>query len=184
MSRWPRIRRILKWAGTVLCVLLACLWLASGWYEVFWTQRLKGGKYELSLWVATGDIHASYRVYNERALSDLARRGVKVKSDCGIAPTRYRGYWLTYPYWRLQGSDVWDGTRTDNKVIWGYWKGMKLSIWIPLLLVAVPTAFLWLRDRRRIPFGHCPNCGCDLTGNVSGRCPECGIPLDGERVPR
>jgi hypothetical protein len=27
---------------------------------------------------------------------------------------------------------------------------------------------------RITPPGHCPNCGYDLTGNVSGVCPECG----------
>ena len=32
---------------------------------------------------------------------------------------------------------------------------------------------LWLWSRRR-PFGRCPQCNYDLTGNVSGTCPECG----------
>jgi hypothetical protein len=49
-----------------------------------------------------------------------------------------------------------------------------LPLWIPFLIVAFPTAYFWWRDRRRIPPGHCQNCGYDLTGNVSGICPECG----------
>jgi hypothetical protein len=32
------------------------------------------------------------------------------------------------------------------------------------------------RQRRRRRTGLCPQCGYDLTGNVSGRCPECGAP--------
>ena len=51
-----------------------------------------------------------------------------------------------------------------------------LPLWIPFLLVTVPTAILWWRDRRRISPGHCQKCGYDLTGNVSGVCPECGEP--------
>jgi hypothetical protein len=31
----------------------------------------------------------------------------------------------------------------------------------------------WRRDRRR-EAGRCPECGYDLTGNLSGVCPECG----------
>jgi len=49
-----------------------------------------------------------------------------------------------------------------------------VSLWIPFLLVAIPTVFIWWRDRRRIPPGHCQKCGYNLTGNISGVCPECG----------
>ena len=43
----------------------------------------------------------------------------------------------------------------------------------PFVVVAIPTAILWYRDRRP-PKGHCRKCGYDLTGNVSGVCSECG----------
>ena len=46
-------------------------------------------------------------------------------------------------------------------------------IWMLLLPVALPAAYLFYRDRRHPP-GHCPRCGYDLTGNESGVCPECG----------
>ena len=48
-----------------------------------------------------------------------------------------------------------------------------IPFWIPFLLVAIPTAFLFWRDLRHPP-GHCQKCGYDLTGNTSGICPECG----------
>jgi len=53
-------------------------------------------------------------------------------------------------------------------------KVVRIPIWLPFLLVVVPTAYLWYRDGRRIPAGHCSRCGYDLTMNVSGTCPECG----------
>jgi hypothetical protein len=54
---------------------------------------------------------------------------------------------------------------------------------LPAWLVVAATAALplaravWhVRAARRRRPGHCPACGYDLTGNVSGVCPECGTP--------
>jgi hypothetical protein len=51
---------------------------------------------------------------------------------------------------------------------------LQIPLWMPLLLIASVTAWLWRLDRPPPPPGHCP-CGYDLRGNVSGRCPECGV---------
>ena len=50
---------------------------------------------------------------------------------------------------------------------------LQIPLWMPLLLIASVTAWLWRLDRPPPPPGHCP-CGYDLTGNESGTCPECG----------
>jgi hypothetical protein len=63
-----------------------------------------------------------------------------------------------------------------------YWD-VTIPFWMLLVLAALPTAFLWWRDRRSIPPGHCRKCGYNLTGNVSGRCPECGTPVRGCSAP-
>lgn len=51
--------------------------------------------------------------------------------------------------------------------------GIFLPLWIPLTVAAIPGLLLWCRGRRP-PKGHCPSCGYDLTGNVTGVCSECG----------
>ena len=52
-----------------------------------------------------------------------------------------------------------------------------VPLWIPPVVLAIPTYILWRRDRRYPP-GHCQECGYNLTGNVSGVCPECGTKIE------
>ena len=66
----------------------------------------------------------------------------------------------------------------------GGWHTVIFPLWMPAVFVTLPTAILWMLDRRRIPAGHCRKCGYDLTGNVSGRCPECGTPCEAAPQPR
>jgi hypothetical protein len=44
------------------------------------------------------------------------------------------------------------------------------AVMVPLWVLIYPAE---LREERRAR-GQCPQCGYDLTGNVSGVCPECG----------
>ena len=53
-----------------------------------------------------------------------------------------------------------------------------LPLWMPFLFVVMLTAYLFWRDHRLIPPGHCQKCGYSLTGNLSGVCPECGVEID------
>lgn len=47
-----------------------------------------------------------------------------------------------------------------------------IPVWLLVVAVGSPTAFLWWRNRPK--GGFCRVCKFDLTGNVSGTCPECG----------
>ncbi|MBK8267888.1 MAG: hypothetical protein IPK83_06115 [Planctomycetes bacterium] len=49
-----------------------------------------------------------------------------------------------------------------------------VPFWLLFLVAALPTAFLFHRDRRRIRAGYCRHCDYDLRGIASGICPECG----------
>lgn len=53
-----------------------------------------------------------------------------------------------------------------------------VPMWVPLVLIVVPSLIAWRSTRRRP--GHCRKCQYDLTGNVSGVCPECGAEIEGE----
>ena len=49
-----------------------------------------------------------------------------------------------------------------------------LPLWFPLLLIGLPTAWLWYIDRP-IKSWQCAKCRYDLRGLEGGVCPECGI---------
>jgi len=95
-----------------------------------------------------------------------------------------------------QGSGVWPQARPAGPLYWWpelnravyiqktHWEWyMRVPIWCFLGITAVPTIWLWYRDRRRLSPDHCQHCGYNLTGNVSGTCPECGTTIEHEGRP-
>jgi hypothetical protein len=145
MRHRPRTRRVLKWAGTAASVAIVGSLLTSYWDGVCW----QWGSYEplVDLW--DGAIVVMW--WPDRLPDDQ-------KTDA-----------LFGALFDLMDASLWlPKARTDGPI-----RFLTVPLWLPLLLVAVPTALLWWRDRR-FPAGHCQHCGYNLTGNVSGRCPECG----------
>ena len=187
MRRRLRIRRLMKWTATAACALLFGMWLFTqfGGY----VRYLEGGDY-VNLW--QGSINAclvrSYGPDGEK-IDDCDLSGMDdIPGRWGCS--RVTGAWT----WRRTGftkpTYVVDTPglvirRVDVPGL-GYppprWAcRTSIPLWIPLVVIAIPTGFLWWRDRRRVPPDHCQKCGYDLTGNVSGVCPECGTPVERER---
>ncbi len=135
MPRPSQARRIAKWTGVVVCVVLVVAWPLTGMYSASYHGR------KIEVGYGFGGIHLW--AHSEPTSSPY---GWAFRHD-------FRLIWAPMTFQR--------GT------------GLRLPIWILLLVSALPTAYLFWRDRR-YPRGHCQGCGYDLTGNVSGVCPECG----------
>lgn len=118
-------RRIAKWIGLFLCLLVLVACIASIFWMVVWSDG-RGH--------AGGLLRGGAAVYVE---ADFVERWNRL--DRGWIVQREAQSVLWWP-------DCDGEVRGDLFTI---------PAWIPLALLLVPTACLWWFDRRRIPPGHC-----------------------------
>ena len=151
----PRLitRRRVKWVGTVAVAGIAMLYMMSGWRAAGVGRTTTNG--ELWVFVDAG--------------------ALCVTSGCGDLGLPVSEWYVDFHFG--------DHGRTTT-VLWIDWESYANSssvwrvavfipLWLPLLLIAAPTAWLWRIDRRAKPW-QCANCRYDLRGIEGGVCPECG----------
>lgn len=150
----PILARSIKWCGLGFCALLALAWAASiPFYIDYYSDDhylqvdLTGGRLGIRLW-PLNPVPA--------ATSYLFRPGWRVQKS---------------PSWQLLWTCDW-GTGQYKAYSFSYYD---VPLYLPFVVIGIPIAFLFWRDRRRFLDGHCRKCGYDLRGNVSGVCPECGL---------
>ncbi|GMU21385.1 MAG: hypothetical protein AMXMBFR13_14780 [Phycisphaerae bacterium] len=155
-----RIRRVIKWGGLGLLLVIAVGWAVS----VPWIWDYHQG-------LGTDDVlevklgWGALRVERPAMADERDSWGPLYPT---LTITRWRGSLSWLPSLKTSGQEQ-------------EWH-VHLPLWIPALLVAIPTAILFWRDRR-VPPGHCQQCGYNLTGNTSGVCSECGSPVPAAKLP-
>ncbi len=143
--------RLALWTGLAVCVVQLFAAVLSQFWTVDWVSEAEVTRFSISK--------------SAFAFKPFVGRG-SVASGSVLPPSpgwhlyRTRAEWRT-PAWLTFGS----GSRSGWIIV---------PLWIPILLFASATGLAWRFYGRRFPPGHCPRCGYDLTGNVTGRCPECG----------
>ncbi len=144
-----RLRTYTLWTGTLLSVLIAAAFVASGWWYLGVQLPtgngpgvgVNGGVFIVTLFQAWGELWVL-------ADSVTARPG-------GFQPA---------PVW--QWWNVWELGPSGARYVF-------VPLYAVFLAVAIPTLLFWRFGRKPIKPGHC-RCGYDLTGNTSGVCSECG----------
>jgi hypothetical protein len=136
------------WTGLAVCVLLLIVDVASVWWDASWTSQPQDRNVsvhhgQIELWTGGGVLRFPANP----------------------------GWWVFCL--RTPSIRWWPTIQTVPNPPVGPVISVGIPLWIPLVVVAIPTGFLWRRNRRPPP-GHCPRCRYNLTGNVSGVCPECG----------
>ena len=151
MRRAGRIRRVLKWGGVVISSVVTVAWAVS-------------------LYCGFG--------HSKNDITIAAVNGHVVCVCVAAIGKSTDGGWFVDRSPASSGSFTWLPGVERRALAVGVIVVYHLPLWMPLLLIAVPTTILFWRDRRRIPPGCCRVCGYDLTGNTSGVCPECGAGIN------
>ena len=158
--RPSRLRRIAKWIGLGVCVVMVGLSLVSFWCRFGYQDTRSFAP----CWICEDD--------RKRLLP--YRIGCQFRGGYFIAhvyhsPKRGQDGWIAHPGQFYIGWRLVLGVNDPHPAVF-------IPFWMPLIAIVVPTAILWHRDRRPRK-GHCPHCGYNLTGNESGVCPECSTPV-------
>ncbi len=157
-----RRRRLvcLCWFATAANLLLAGVWVTSGWANLLVvTNRVS---FALSEGVTKVDLLGPYH------RPPPQRVGITVGWG---GPRAFDPF-----FWqRARPLFTWIGPYHYSS--WGT-TTIVTPLWLLQGVCALPAIVLWIvwrRSCRRYRAGHCRRCGYDLTGNVSGVCPECGV---------
>jgi hypothetical protein len=155
MPRLSRKLRVCKWVGTIGCVLIVMVFVASLWWVATCCLFWRTGLYALT--IVDGGI-----AYGADYAAFAGGDGIDTAWVWGLQPRTSQKGPAPSILWRIRFfSDL---------------SFVAIPLWLPFLILLIPTLLLWRRDRKPRP-GFCRQCDYDLTGNISGRCPECGTPI-------
>src|ERR1043166_2878730 len=130
MRRKPaRFRRVAKWGGVALCVLI----LAALGFSLRFGAGLRISR-TFSIWIFDGEV----------LFFGAEQRPLSPNKSWAVIDTEL---WETASLaWLFQIPEI-------------HSESVFVPLWIPFLMISVPTGMLIYRDRRRIPPGHCAACG-------------------------
>jgi hypothetical protein len=135
--------------GLVLTLLIAGVYVASGWWWVSGSRSIAG--HGVFIGVGGGCLLLS-------EFDAASRMPMPLDWEAG----------------RYTDSMLWWFQVIRAPIFGNVLTYVMIPLWAPLLLIAIPMYFLWPRPFRRHRPGHCRACGYDLKGVPTSTCPECG----------
>ena len=146
MKPHPKIRKMVKWGGAVVTVLLVVVWIGSGWWQICWERA--PDRYVV---IAGGLL---------RLCDDNSSHGVRLGLFREIARADSPLRWWFYA----------DPDRTFPQFGIPLWLPAVIS-----LAVVITARRLETLARRRARLEFCARCNYDRAGLAAGAvCPECG----------
>ena len=148
-------RRRAKWVGVISSGLLVAIAIGTLFarYTYLWVSEGGDGPGCL-IGVGSGSLHFVYEPRDSSYAGSLAY----MFDDFTGFSKRSSTEWV---WWFIIDLD-------PGQMYW-----LIVPLWFPLVLIAIPTVYLWHTDRRAKPW-QCAKCRYDLRGLEGGVCPECG----------
>jgi hypothetical protein len=169
MALLRRKRRILKWAGFFLSLLMAAAWVASLPWSWEYERPTRPRFPESDM------LYMGWEVRLCAGLVSYEEWSILMRGDKGWRVSRWSGP----AEWLPSLERIERGWGSGPPIAWC----IAIPLWMPFLVLATPTAYLWRSDRR-LRAGHCRSCGHDLAGILSGVCPGCGTKTAAQSPPR
>ena len=148
------LRRIVRWGGAVISLLLLALWIGSVW----WNPAIMLA-HRAQVMMRAGRLHV--RWFDSRGVWDGDTISISGPGMIVILldAERFR-WWMQY--------------RSDS-----FGTLVSVPLWLPAAAAMLLTVTAWkpeLVARRRAGLGRCPKCNYDRLGLPHGAvCPECGM---------
>lgn len=163
----PKIRMCTQWAGTACCAALLAAWLISGWTHPSRDLPLNWKDYDdVDITLSQGRIMTT--LSRTREIAELFLIAEVDISEFEALPSHG---WRFEPWFDSRFNECHAKVATP--------------LWIPFVLIALPTAYLWKQDlvaARRVRAGLCRKCKYDRSGlSPSAPCPECNAATSPER---
>jgi hypothetical protein len=167
-----------KWGGLVVTVMLAVLWIASGWgvagvggpgFGVYFTE----GDFQVGWWPPGSIDNMSPTSFD----AEFDFRRPALFRPQGLVTLVTASSDLVPLTWDVaEGFPLYPSAPTPK----GTARSISVHAWFLPVLSIIPSAIAWHRDRslaRRLKQGHCPHCAFDLTGLAqSAPCPDAATP--------
>ena len=166
----------MKWCGLTLCVLFAAMMLLSRNCSFSLTPGtiqtpVRGPTFTQECdWIAIVTGQIVYCYIGEPAKDSLGDPWLGVRYE-SFPPERGEWGLLRLPSW----------------INWGFGiTTVHIPLWLPFLLIALPTGFLLYSDRKQNRPGLCAVCRYDLRGlpETTAKCPECGREIKSQETAR
>ncbi|MBP7748089.1 MAG: hypothetical protein KA383_18400 [Phycisphaerae bacterium] len=161
-----RTRRVCKWVGTILCVLIGAAFAHYCISPYYWQAELP---FHVRLRFHQAAINISHCPLPPQVPGQVDDSRVLIQPPMKLGSCSVEEARALIASLQHERLIWWPRAHVD----WPSWS-FEIPLWVTFVACAAPTGLMWWRDRLRRRPGFCERCGYDLTGNVSGRCPECG----------